>query len=254
MNIFSTFVYEPIYNALIALHSILWGELGLAIIVLTILIKLALFHLSQKQISSQKEMQEIQPKLAELKKKYKDDREQLAKKTMALYKEHHINPAAGCVPLIIQMIVFITLYRVIINLVQTSHGIVDQGILYSITPHIEKVNAMFLGLDLAQKATLASVSALIPLVTAAAQYYQIKMMHTKTQNEKADKQKTSQTDKKNGADGMQDFATIMSKQMLIIIPVMTLVIGFSFPLGLTLYWLVSTLFMIGQQWFIMKKG
>lgn len=245
MNIFSTFVYDPLYNGLIALYA-LFGNLGLAIIALTIIIKLALLGLSKQQISSQKEMQEIQPEIKKLQKKYKDDKEKLAKETMTLYKEHGINPLAGCLPLIIQMIVFITLYRVLINLLQNDESVVNSEILYSITPEILKVQPFFATLNLAEAASLVSISLLLPLATAAAQYYQIKMMQAKNA--------AATEPKEPSKDGQPDFATIMQKQMLVIIPLMTLIIGFTFPLGLTLYWFVSTLFMIGQQWVIMKTS
>ena len=82
MNIFSVLVYDPLYNALIALYHICGNNLGFAIIALTILIKLALFGLSKQQISSQKEIQAIQPKIKALQEKHKNDREKLAKETI----------------------------------------------------------------------------------------------------------------------------------------------------------------------------
>lgn len=243
-HIFFLVVYQPIYNALIFLYDI-FGDFGIAIILLTILIKLALIPLSRKQIESQKEMQELQPKIKELQKKYKDDREKLSKETMALYKEHKVNPAAGCLPLIVQMIVFITVYQVIINLSKDHTLTVQAENLYTFIAAPENINHLFLGFM-----NLSEPFALIAVITAIAQYYQIKMMQTTT---------TTSPEKAEGKDEKQDtsepdFATIMQKQMVIIIPVMTLLIGLKFPSGLTLYWLASTVFMIGQQWIITHRN
>lgn len=251
MDIFNTLFYKPIYNALIFLYENIGTDLGISIIVLTVLIKVALLGLSKKQISSQKEMQEIQPKIKELQKKYKKDKERLAKETMALYKEHKINPVAGCLPLIVQMVIFITLYRVIINLAGRDEFRVIKEDLYSFVPYVEKIHDVFLPGII--NMNLASPSYFLAIVTAIAQYYQIRMMQ---ERRAANKSETQEVEKKVKKDGdkpdMADFATIMQKQMLVIIPVMTLVIGFTFPAGLTLYWLTSTLFMIGQQYVIMK--
>lgn len=88
---------------------------GLAIILLTVLLKLILFPLTKKQTKSMKAMQSLNPEMEKIKKKYKDDKEQIQKKTMELYKEHNINPAAGCLPLLIQMPILIVFYRVLID-------------------------------------------------------------------------------------------------------------------------------------------
>lgn len=246
---FGFIVYEPIYNALIALYSFLGSDLGMAIVVLTILIKVALLGMSKKQISSQKEIQKIQPLIKKLQNKYKDNKEKLAKKTMELYKEHKINPAAGCLPLIIQMVIFITFYRTLINLLQTDKSKVNQDLLYSITPAVENVNDIAFGF-----LSLTNINPFLAIVTAIAQYYQIKMMQSNNDtNKDKDVKSIKELSKPGEKPSMQDFSAIISKQMVIFIPIMTLIVGMTFPAGLILYWLVSTVFMITQQWFIMKK-
>ncbi len=242
MEILFTLIYQPIYNILIGLYNI-FGDFGIAIIVMTLLIKAALIPLSRKQIESQKEMAELQPKIKELQKKYKGDKEQLSKKTMALYKEHKVNPAAGCLPLIIQMIIFITMYRVINNLAEGGTLTIHADQLYSFVSEPETINGFFLGIM-----NLAEPSIILAVVTAAAQFYQLKMMQIKNAK-KTDLVKKD--DKKDSSE--PDFASIMQKQMLFIVPIMTLFIGMKFPSGLALYWLTSTLFMIAQQWYIMHK-
>lgn len=242
MEILFTLIYQPIYNILIGLYNI-FGDFGIAIIVMTLLIKAALIPLSRKQIESQKEMTELQPKIKDLQKKYKGDKEQLSKKTMALYKEHKVNPAAGCLPLIIQMIIFITMYRVINNLAEGGTLTIHADQLYSFVSEPETINGFFLGII-----NLAEPSIILAVVTAAAQFYQLKMMQIKNAK-KTDLVKKD--DKKDSSE--PDFASIMQKQMLFIVPIMTLFIGMKFPSGLALYWLTSTLFMIAQQWYIMHK-
>ena len=244
MEIFFLLIYQPIYNALIGLYNI-FGDFGLAIITLTLLVKFALIPLSRKQIESQKEMQEIQPKIKELQNKYKDNKEELTKKTMALYKEHKINPAAGCLPLVIQMVIFITMYRVIINLSENHALSVHAEQLYSFIGQPENINGFFLGFM-----NLAEPYPAIAVITAAAQFYQLKMMQVK--NEKST-EKLPEKKKSNKKKDEPDFAAIMQKQMLFIVPIMTLFIGLKFPSGLALYWLTSTSFMIAQQWIVMHK-
>ncbi len=245
MDILIALFYQPLYNALIFLYGLLWNDLGLAIIILTILIKLVLLPMSRKQISSQKEMQEIQPKIKELQEKHKGDREKIARQTMALYKEHGINPAAGCLPLIVTLIFFFTLFTVIRNLAQRDEFMTDQSILYPFVPYIEKINEVSGGF-----LQLGVANPILAVLTAVASYYQIRMMQAKMDEKKTQAKEV----KKKDGDDMPDFATVMQKQMLYIIPIMTLVIGFTFPAGLTLYWLTSTLFTIGQQWSVMQSG
>lgn len=160
---------------------------------------------------------------------------------MALYKEHKVNPAAGCLPLIIQMVVFLTMYRVIINISKGDVLAVQADKLYSFIPAPESINGLFLGIM-----QLSEPNIILAGITAIAQFYQLKMMQTKNAKEKESKEKEKGTKE-------PDFASIMQKQMLYIVPIMTLFIGLKFPSGLAIYWLTSTVFMIAQQWLIMHK-
>jgi len=248
-NLFTILFYQPIYNGLIALYGFLWNDLAIAIITLTILIKFILLPLSRKQITSQKELQEVQPKIKEIQEEYKGDREKIAKETMALYKEHGINPAAGCLPLIAMVILFFAIYRVIFNLSGEQNFTPKADDLYSFVPHIDKVGDVGLGF-----LPLGEPHYVLAVITAIASYIQIVMMQKKSKKDKDEEKEKpkKKEDTKNGVD--PDFAQVMQKQMLYIIPAMTLFIGFTFPAGLTLYWLTSTVFTIAQQWFITKKA
>src|SRR5262245_35472412 len=113
-DIFSVVLYQPLYNLLVFLYDLLpWGGLGLAITLVTIIVKGAVFPLTFKSMKAQKQLQEVQPKIAAIKAQYKDDKEAMAKELMATYKENKVNPFASCLPTILQLVVFITLFRVL---------------------------------------------------------------------------------------------------------------------------------------------
>lgn len=236
MAIYHTFLYQPIYNILVGMYALLpWADFGVAIILVTLLMKLALYPLSQKQIVSQKKMQDLQPKIKDLQKRHKDNKEEQAKKMMELYKEHNVNPVTGCLPLIVQLLFFIALYRVIINISQDQFtaSVAD---LYSFVPDPGAINHFFLGfLDL----TVPNIT--LAIVTALAQWWQMKMILGKQVAQKA-----------QGGSQEADFTQIMNKQMLYVTPAISLFIGVTFPAALALYWLTSTVFMLVQQTILLK--
>jgi YidC/Oxa1 family membrane protein insertase len=259
ISIFHTVVYNPLYNVLIGLYdTISFGDFGIAIILTTIFLKFILIPLSKKQIESQKSLQELQPKIKELQTQYKNDKEKQARELMALYKKEKVNPFGGCLPLIIQLIFFIAIYRVLIDISGNNFSVSGE-LLYSFIPNPGQVETSFLGIvDLTQP------SIFLAIITAIAQYIQMKMMMQKRENEKiqnlkddkkegSQKKQKSLPDDKENAPAMQDFSEIMNKQMLYLFPGITLFVGLTFGAGLILYWLTSTLFMIAQQWYIMKS-
>ena len=252
--LFNEFVYRPIYNLLFFIYNTLpLHDFGVAIILVTVLIKLLLMPLSRKQIESQKKMQELQPKLKAIQDKYKNDKEKQTKAVMEFYKENKANPFSGCLPLIFQMVFLIAIYRVLFNI--SKNGLLaNSADLYVFVHNPGPINRFFLGLvDLSGTAidfknlNLATIAhILLVIAAAAAQYVQTKLlMATKKEKEliSGDKKEVKEP----------DFASVMSKQMLYLAPIMTLFIGIKFPAGLALYWLVSTLFMIAQQKYLEKK-
>lgn len=246
MSIFTTLIYDPIYNLLIFVYDFFsFSDFGIAIIIVTVLIKLALYPLSKKQIESQKKLQELQPKIKEIQNKHKNDKQKQSQALMAFYKENKANPLSGCLPLIIQLVFLIAIYRVLFNIAGNSFSI-DGAHLYSFIQNPEKINPMFLGLvDLSAHFQWAGISLggfihlIIIILAALAQFYQSKMLMQK---------KKDQGQKKGG-----EMGEMMQKQMLYLGPLLTLFIGLKFPAGLALYWLVSTIFMIIQQKIIIKK-
>jgi len=242
---FHAVVIDPLYNILITIYDVVPPhDFGITIILTTIFIKLAMLHLSKKQIESQKKMQELQPKIKKLQQKYKNDKERQTKEMLALYKEHNTTPVSGCLPLIIQLIIFIAFYRILFSM-NDAEVFVESARLYAFVPNPGSITPTFLGLI-----DLSAPSPVLAVLAATAQYYQMKMMMAKRDKEKAREENASQ---KEDVPNMQDFAETMTKQMLYIAPAMTLFIGFTFPGGLALYWLVSTLFMIAQQYYLTHR-
>ena len=117
--LFEELLQRPLFNALVFLYqTVSFHDLGVAIIALTLLIRFALYPLSKKSISSQKEMMEIQPEVKKIQEKYKGNKEEQMKRTMALYKERGVNPFAGCLPLLVQLPIVIALYWVFLIVFQ----------------------------------------------------------------------------------------------------------------------------------------
>ena len=243
--LFHAFIYQPIYNFLIFVYNIV-PDFGVAIILVTVFIKLLLIPLSRKQIESQKKMQELQPRIKELQEKHKNDKEKQSRALMELYKESKSNPFSGCLPMVVQLVFLIAIYRVLFNI--SSAGLIANGSdLYAFVSNPGQINKMFIGIiDLSSaisfsNITISSLPHIILVVLAAgSQFVQTKMLMAK-QALKPVKQ------------GEADFSQVMAKQMLFLGPLLTLFIGIKFPAGLALYWLVSTLFMIMQQRHMEKK-
>lgn len=237
MQIFDTLIYQPLYNTLIFFYNAVPGhDFGIAIILTTLVLKSFLIPLSKKQIESQKKMQELQPMMKEIQKKHKGDKEKQTKALMEFYKEHKTNPFSGCLPLIIQLIFLIAIYRVIINISEAGF-VVNPGDLYAFVADPGAINHIFLRFMDLTKPNYA-----LALLSAIAQYYQTKMLF-QSQNIKKPE---------DSASTEPDFAAIMNKQMLYLGPGLTFFIGVTFPAALALYWFFSTLFMIFQQMFIFK--
>lgn len=236
--IFNTFIYEPLYNILILLYNIVPGsDFGVSIILMTILLRIFLIPLYQKQIESQKKMQELQPKIKTIQEKTKNNKEEQTKQLMELYQKSKTNPFSGCFPLIIQLIFFIAIYRVLINI--SNNGLAaDPSLLYSFISDQGKINQFFIHII-----DLTRPSVAIAILAAIAQYFQTKTLMAQQ----------PQIPAKTESDGKPDIAQMMNKQMLYLGPFLTLFIGIQFPAGLSIYWLASTLFMLVQQMVIQKK-
>lgn len=226
----STILYQPLYNALILLVFIMPNHnVGLAIIALTVIVRLILLPSSLNASRQQKRMQDLQPQLKALQDKYKDDKQKQAQVLAAFYKENKINPLGSCLPLLIQLPILIVLYYVFINGLDTSRF---ATLLYAWVPRPDTIQTMFLGIDLAKPDKF-----ILPIIAGALQFYQGYQMAPKT---------------KPGE--QPEMAQMISKQMLYLMPVFTIFIAGRFPAALPLYWIITTLFAIGQQWWIMREN
>ncbi len=230
--------YQPIYNTLIFLTSILpYNDFGFAIIILTIIIRSILLFPSQKALKSQRKLQEIQPKLKTIREKHKDNQEMIAKETMQIWKEHKVNPLGSCLPMLIQFPVLIALFYVIKSGLNPDNAYLLYGNLKNFS--LANVNVNFLGiLDLTKANQL-----ILPLLVGGLQFLQMKL----TMIKKA--KLTNSGSKKEQKSEME-----MANQMMVyIMPVMIAVFTASVPAGVGLYWIMSTVYGIVQQLIVNKQ-
>ncbi len=210
--------------------------MGVSIIVLTIIIRLVLWPLTNKGIKSQKALAALQPKIEEIKKKFKDSKEAQAKALMALYSENKINPLTGILPLLIQIPIIIALWQVFLNSINS-----DFSSIYSFIEAPTEIQTVFLGLfDLTKRSVLLAV------IAGILQYFQTKMIMPSFSANRADSE--------GKPSGSADFGRIMSKQMLYFGPVISVVIFWTLPAALPLYWIIVTLMTILQQYLNQNNG
>ncbi len=232
-TIFNEFLYRPLFNILIFFYNIIpWHDFGLAIILITLLIRIILFPLSKKGLKSRKALEEIQPKIKEVQKKYKD-KEERARQMMLLYKEHKVNPVSGCLPLLIQLPILIALYRALMGILENSGNL--SAILYSFVKDPGLINTSFFG-----AINLAAPSLFLAILTGIFQFIQSKMMFKPSAKAKAPGQK-------------MDIQKTMGRQMTYFMPLFIVFISLKLPAGLPLYWAASTLFGIGEHLLINRE-
>jgi YidC/Oxa1 family membrane protein insertase len=247
------FIMTPLYYltsfVLVAFHSLFGSWFGpasgaawvLSIIGLTLVIRAALIPLFVKQIKSSRNMQLLQPKVKELQKKYGHDRERLAQETMALYKETGTNPFASCLPLILQMPIFLALFRLIDNAVK--HPDQPRGLMTSTLAH-QFANATLLGAKISDSFTsthftgvriLAAV--LVVAMTATTFTTQRQLMS-----------------KNMPADAMTGQYAQQQKMLLYVLPLVFAVGGIAFPIGVLFYWTTSNLWTMSQQFYVIRNN
>lgn len=233
VSAFNFILYQPLFNALILIYQYLPGrDFGIAVIVLTILIKVIFYPLGTQAIRSQKVLSQLQPKIKEIQKKFASDKAEQAKATMELYKKEKINPFSGCLPLLVQLPVLIALFRIF----SAGFGQDQLRFLYSFVHFPGQIDTFFLGV-----VNLAEASIPLAVLTGIAQFFQTKMVITDSGGSLKKKRSL-------------DFSQMMQKQMLYFFPIFTIFILWRLPAALALYWLTTTLFTIGQQYIILKRS
>ncbi len=238
LHLFHEVLYRPLLNLLVFFYDIFpFHDLGLAILLLTLVIRLILWPLSQKALKSQKALQVIQPKITALREKYKKDPSMLARATMAIYKENKVNPFSSIFLLLIQLPILWAVYQVFMS------GLVSKNLttdLYSFISNPGVLNVFSFGvLDLSKP------NLILTLITGLLQYWQGKMLSTI--------QPPPNLAKKEGAKD-EGVMAIMNKQMIFMMPILTVFIGLGLPSGLMLYWLIGLVLTIIQQKLSFKKA
>jgi len=230
-------LYQPLLNLLIIFYNFLGRNMGVAIIALTILVRLLLFPSTMKSLLVQKKLKDMQPEIERIKKDHGHDRKKMTEATMELYQKHGVNPFSSCLPLLIQFPVFIALYRVFLQFNQ----MLQKNMLYPFVHRPEAINTHFLWLDLSKPDPLY----IMPILAGLSLFWQTKMITP----EQPSLSPGSGSQEKQ----MEQFQKMLSKQMLYLFPIMTVFFALKLPSALALYWVVTTLFGITQQYVVFKK-
>ncbi|HUZ92368.1 MAG TPA: YidC/Oxa1 family membrane protein insertase [Candidatus Paceibacterota bacterium] len=226
--LYSTILYRPLLNALVFLYNTIGAhDLGLAIVFLTIIIRIVLFPVFHKSARQQVIMQKLQPEMKRIQELHKKDREKQTKAIMDLHKEHGVNPFMGFLLLLVQLPILWTLY-IIIRATLAPGAIAG---LYGFVAAPASINPMFLGLI-----NLSQRSIVIVGLAAVAQYLQAKLSLRTLPKD----QVLSQAEK-------------MSRQMVFLAPILTVTLFYGLPAAIPLYWCVTSFFSAGQQVIINKQ-
>lgn len=231
LALLTTIFYQPLFNLLVWVYNLV-GDMGVAIIILTLILKLVLYPLSKKSVTSQRALQQLQPKVEALKVKLKDNKDALARELMQLYQAEKVSPLSSCLPLLVQLPFLIALYQVF------RSGLGSADSLQLLYPFVHNPGSLshfaFGSWDLLQASW--------PLAVAAglAQFWQSKMLIV------------SKPAVAGPASKDEGQAAMMNKQMLYVMPALTVILGFKLPSGLIIYWLVNILFTIVQQYLTFK--
>lgn len=234
---FRAFITKPLLNLLILIASLTPGyNLGVAIILLTVLIKLLLFIPTQHALEGQKKLQLLQPKLDEIRRKYKSDPAKMNEETMALWKREKVNPFQSCLPMLLQFPILIGLFFVIRD---GSVLEVSRHLLY--TPYLNlpwQFGHGFLGLDLTK-----SSHYIFPPILVILQFLQMKLSFAIAKRKKS----AAKPEKKEADPEADQMQAMQQKMMTYMLPLMIGFFSFQVPDAVSLYWGISTLFAIGQQ-------
>lgn len=254
MNIFTVVLINPILNILVAIYSLLTAlhvpsAVGFSIILLTILIRLILSPFLHQSLKQQKKMQQLTPHINKLKEKHKNDAKRLQMEQMALFKEHGVNPAAGCLVMLIQIPILFGLYQVLYKVIRNPTLSDINSRIYFSGLRLEHLwDTTFFGIPLAHPPSqlihqvgfgIIGVS----ILTGGLQLIQSKMMMLP----KAEQPKKEKNEE-------PDFATTFATQSTMILPIMVGFFSYSLPFGLSLYWNTLTIFGIIQQYIIQRFG
>ena len=229
--LYTQFLYRPLLNLLFFLYNNVYADLGVAIVLLTIIVRLVLLPLFYKSAKDQTILQKIAPRIQELQKIHKEDKERQVKEIMAVYKEHRVNPFSGFLFIIIQLPILFALYGVFLRGLKS----VDASLLYSFVHLPPAINYHFLGLF-----DLSSRSLVLVVIAAVLQYLQSFFL-------------LRASGKSRKKDHEPSMVERMGKQMMYMGPLFSLMILWPLPSAVALYWLTTSAFSVIQQIVINKK-
>lgn len=223
-NIFSELIYRPIISVTVFLYGILpFQDLGVAIILITLAIRLLFLPLSLKTARSQKMMAELAPEIERVKQQHPEKAAQ-SEAVMKLYKERGVNPLAGCLPLLLQLPILIGMYRVFLDIFKPE----SLSKLYAFVPNPGTVNHYFLGLI-----DISVPNPAFAILAGVLQFFQAKA--------------AASNQPQTGP------SASLNKQMAYLFPVMIIIISWNLPAGLALYWIATTVFSIGEQLYLKRR-
>ncbi len=249
MNLFTVLLIQPLANGLILTYRLLFGNMGLAIIGFSLVLRFILTPLTRPYMESMKKMKDFAPHLEKLKKKYKNDKVKLAQAQADLYREKGVNPGAGCLPYLLQIVILIAFFNVFTRTLVTGVDPASKFNEFLYEPlkfsQEESINVSFLYLDITKPdiVNLPFLPFPIPgpilILSALVQFLSAKVMTPYTKVEEKIAKKT-----KESAD---DFQVAMQKSMSYTFPLFTLLIGMQFASGLAIYWFVFSFTQTVQQ-------
>lgn len=240
VTLWNFFIYKPMYNALVLLVDLLpGGNIAIAVIILTILVKIIILPLNKKSIKSQLALKEIEPEINKIKKDFPDKQIQ-AQKTMALYKEKKINPFSGCLVILLQFPIIIALYLVFTKGI--NGGVFDTNLIYSFIKAPTEIGLNFLGINI-----ISEKNIIIAILVTITQYLSIQQINKNKQDQK----NTSQ--EQGSIDFAQEFSKNLNKNMTYTLPLVIGFVSYKVSVAVALYFLTSNIVSIIQQAVILRK-
>lgn len=250
MNIFNLLLIQPLANGLVVFYRLLGQNMGLAIIGFSLFLRFILNPLTKPYMESMKKMKEYGPQLEKIKAKHKGDQKKIMQAQAEFYKNRGINPTAGCLPYVLQIVVLIALFNVFMTVLGSNGDIASKfnSLLYLPLKFEEgqKINTKFLYVDIAKPDTFNFEGLPFPIpgpiliLSALVQFLSAKMMAPYIEKEKKISKKTPTKE--------DDLAVAMQSSTIYTFPLFTIIFGIKFPSGLALYWFIFSLYQAYQQY------
>lgn len=229
VNLYTQLLYRPLLSFVVLLYNIIPGnDFGVAIIVLTTIVRAVFLPLTVKTVLSQRALNKVNPQIKEIKEKHKNDKTAQSAAILKLYKDNNVNPVAGCLPLLIQLPILIALYKVFVDGFKQE----NLNLLYGFVTNPGMIKETFIGLI-----NITQPNVFLTLTAGALQFLQAKQMASINKNQ----------------DGISKEMAALNSQMLYFFPILIIIIGWNLPAGLMLYWITTTGLSMAEQSYIKFK-